>query len=220
MKPHAMFRKGLILAGLLCVLAGTAQAMVPGDSLAPATTRTIVPANTKASLLNVKVVPGFFWNTAGLELEATLSGSFSAGVVGHFKWGPGDGQRDNYRLVDQDYNHAGYLIDGFVRYFPLQPAPSGWYVQATASYGTLLYADASVRPYTLWMLRDLPKQADPLAPVAASQPYAFGVASGYQFLISRGHLIANLLGGAQLQFDEAQKPYVSLYFMPSVGFYF
>lgn len=229
---------------LLCFMwlaAGAAvpQGVVPPDaakvapSAPPQEDAGVRRADAIASPVNVKLLPALFWNTVGLEVEVALSGSFTLGVAGHAKWGPTDADRNNLRLLDQSYYDAGYLVEVFGRYYPLQPAPSGWYLQANAAHGNLLYADATTRPFTLLTLRDLPDQGSLTRRVSESKPYAFGLGSGYQFMIPSARLIVNLMGGVQMGFwdsptapqedltrDTDGRPYVFFYVAPSVGFYF
>ncbi|MGB3618915.1 MAG: hypothetical protein WBA12_12415 [Catalinimonas sp.] len=179
-------------------------------------------ASDVASPFNLKLMPGLFWNTLGLEAEVAVSGSFTVGVAGWGKWAPLDARRENLLLLDQPYHDPGYLVEVLGRYYPLQPAPSGWYVQANATWGNLLYTNAATRPFTFLTLRDLPNGGDLTARVAASEPYAFGVGSGYQFLIPAARLIVNLTGGAQVAFEGGDRSgaYVFFYAQPSVGLYF
>ena len=222
MNRWALWVAAMATAGTLVGQPQPAAGPAADSTVAVAPSEGVRRADAVASPFNVKLAPGLFWNTLGLEAEVALSGSFTLGVGAYGKWGARGAGRNHLLLLDQAYFEPGYLVELFGRYYPLQPAPSGWYVQGNVSYGTLLNSDASTRPFTLFTVRDLAQPGSLVRSVARSKPYAFGVGTGYQFLIPSARLIVNLMGGAQMGFGAGDYggAYLFFYAQPAVGFYF
>lgn len=172
----------------------------------------------KGKGISVKLVPAFFYNTVGLELEFPLSKSLTAGINFYGKLGRTDNETSNYRVRQNAALENGYLAEAAIKYY-FDEAPSGWYLQGSLGVGNLTYEDGSARPFSWLVTKPEFKNLNTPYEVPENNPFRVGLGGGYQWVIIPRHLVANFMGGVYY-FTSPDASYLSPYLAPSVGFIF
>lgn len=169
---------------------------------------------------NIKAMPALFWNSASVEMELPVHKSFSVAVSGTFKLGRTDGKQSNFRVNPAEYLDNGFRLDLHVRYFPVSHAPFGFYADAFASYGQIVYFDGTTRPYSL--LNRVKEKNDLRSPsnISKPQPFGAGVGVGYQVLLIPKKVVANFFFGVQSNIDGDNTIFLSGFVAPSLGILF
>jgi hypothetical protein len=169
---------------------------------------------------NIKAMPALFWNSASVEMEIPVHKSFSIAVNGTFKLGRTDGKQSNFRVNPAEYLDNGFRVDLHVRYFPVSYAPFGFYADAFASYGQIVYFDGTTRPYSL--LNRVKEKDDLRSPsnITKPQPFGAGAGVGYQILLIPKKVVANFFFGLQTNIDGDNTIFLSGFVAPSLGILF
>lgn len=168
---------------------------------------------------NLKVAPVLFWKTLITEFEYPLSSKFSIGLNVLTKFGRTDWGKKQQPIVKESLLENGLRFELALKYFITGDAPTGFYVSANGAWGNLIYFDGNVRPYTFhnhWKNTVDEASGKLLKPF----PFSGGIGAGYQLMILPKHIIANLMIGAQANFDNQQSLFISLYAAPSIGIIF
>lgn len=170
------------------------------------------------SAISVKFIPGFFWNTPGIELEFPMGENLSFAVNGFYKFGRTDGENANLKLRQNDALNNGYLAEGHLRYY-FKGSPFKFYAQAMVGYGNTYYADGSVRPFSLsgniGPFKGLNNLSEPLK----TNPLRVGLGGGYQWILSSRGLVVNCGFGIHNHTSE-EGTHFTFYLQPSIGFIF
>jgi len=171
--------------------------------------------------LNAKLMPAFYLNSLGLEVEYPLNDFFTIGINLIGKIGRTDGNRVVFKIRPETSQEASYRVELAAKYYISKNAPTGLYGQFNISFGNLLFFDGTNRPYTLhsrWKRFD----AGIRSPVEIVPPrdLSLGVGVGYQLVVIPKKIIANIMVGSQLFFEQDSGIYPSVYISPSLGYVF
>lgn len=169
---------------------------------------------------NIKLSPAFFWKTIGLELELPLGKKFSVGVNLFGKVGRTDGKKSNYKVTSQDFLKDGIRAELALKYYLKPTAPEGFYIQANFAYNQIVYSDGTTKPYSVNTHINNQRDTAASGEILKPYPYSAGIGVGYQIIFIPKHLIANILLGAQGNMDAYNKPFLSFYIAPSIGYKF
>lgn len=219
-------KTSFLLIGLLlsfCLWAEAPVKLTKSD-FAPGVkaTNNFLRYSSPVNALNVKLMPAFYWNSLGMEVEYPVMDMVSIGVNVIGKMGRTDGSNVVFKIRPENYQDAAYRVELAFKYYISKSAPLGFYGQFNISYGNLLYYDGTNRPYTMhskWKPYEEGQLRDPV-PLEAPKDYSFGVGAGYQLVIIPKKIIANVMVGTQLYLEQASGIYPSVYVAPSLGYVF
>lgn len=170
------------------------------------------------SAISVKIIPGFFWNTPGVELEFPIGENLSFAINGFYKIGRTDGENANLKLRQTESLNNGYLAEGSLRYY-FSGSPFKFYTQAMVGFGNLYYGDGSVRPFSLSGNISSFGGINSLETPDKVNPLRVGLGGGYQWLISSRGLVVNCGFGLHNHTTESGTHF-TFYLQPSIGFIF
>jgi hypothetical protein len=209
---------------LLCFVSSTAWGNSIGDDTPPGPTpKKKKKSQKEPSGLNVKFIPAFFWNSAGLEVEVPVANRLTVALSGYGKLGRTDSKKNNYVIPQEPFLENGYMVELAARYYPtLTPKPAGLYAQVAVNYGNLLYFDGTTRPFSInqrWRKlegNNLRNRSE----LKEFQPYGFSLGGGYQVMFVQRKIIANLGAGIQGNIAKSGGIGISVYVTPSIGIFF
>lgn len=209
---------------LLCFVSSIAWCNPTGGDTPPESTpKKKKKSQEESSGLNVKFIPAFFWNSAGLEVEVPVANQFTVALSGYGKLGRTDSKKNNYIVPQERFLENGYMVELAARYYPtLTPKPAGPYAQVAVNYGNLLYFDGTTRPFSInqrWrkLEGNNPRNRSELKEF---QPYGFSLGGGYQVVFVQRKIIANLGAGIQGNIAKGGGIEVFIYVTPSIGILF
>lgn len=172
--------------------------------------------------LNFKLMPAIYWGTLGLEIEYPVSrkmsfAGFFSGTIGR-----SDGPTNPLKIRTEAFLERGITVDLIARYFFTDDLPpEGFYGQANITYNSIMYYDGNTRPFTLHSRRDaIASDMNNPPNYTSPQPWSASLGVGYQLVVIPRHVIANVSLMVQGQLDHDNTPFVSLYFLPSIGYVF
>ena len=172
----------------------------------------------EAGGFSIKLIPGFFWETAGLEFELPLGGMVSLSLNGHYKYGNADQDKIQFIYGPEAYVENGYRAELAFKFYFGKTAPLGFYAQLQGGYTNIIYFDGTTRPFTVnsnWKEQKLNTPGF----IETPQPYEGGLGFGYQLDVSDG-VVFNIFAGAQVNFDKANNLFYSFFLTPSIGYKF
>jgi len=181
--------------------------------------------DSKTKRFNIKVQPAIYWVTGGIEFEYVTSAKFSVALFGAYKLSGVDYPvKKGYQ--GQDYMNDGYMAELLARYYitlnkrNIGLAPLGFYVQGFVNYSHLLYADGSVRPFSLnTRTRPSNSEGNQEDNFTFPNPMGGGIGAGYQVELLKNKVIANLTLGAQANSDN-RGIFFTFFASPSIGMMF
>ena len=180
-----------------------------------------VRQNQVAGGLNFKLMPALYWDCVGLEVEYPISDIMSVGLNILGQAGRTDAGDIVFKVRPEYYQQPAWRAEFALKYYLSSRAPIGFYVQANASYGNLLFFDGTNRPFTMhsrWKKFDKGLRA----PVELERPLPFstGIGAGYQLIIIPKKIVGNIMIGTQLHLSDQTRLYPALYLSPSLGLLF
>ncbi len=209
---------------IFCFLLVFTRIVIAGDgNHEPGMLSTIyaTQSNKASSLkgLNIKLIPAFFWNTVGIEVEYPLSMKLSLGTQLTGVLGRNDVGKNKFRVRPEGYHESGFGADIFVRYYFKENAPEGLYAQVYLSYSNYIYFDGNTRPFTLhnnWKETEKFRLAND---IEKPLPYTGGLGVGYQIKFVP-NLIGNVFLGIQGQMSNENEIMISVFLTPGIGYLF
>ncbi len=174
-----------------------------------------------AKRLNIKLLPAFFNNAVGVEIELPLGDKVSIGVNALAKLGRTDFNSTNFKVRPSDHWNDGYRAELALKYYFKKKGPSGLYAQVFGGINKMVFEDGNTRPYAL-ILRKKTTEQDlrTISEFKDTQMACGGIGFGYQTILVPKHLIVNIMIGTQINFDADNKLFLSGYLSPSIGYVF
>ena len=155
-----MFRSLLLV--LLCSISIFSQAESPSEIQSASSTSKMPLGFT------VRLVPAFFYNTYGLELEYPFNGQSTLGLNALYYTGSGSAKTDSSEVGDGTFADPGLLIELQYKFYFTGMAPTGLYAMLAVGYNSIAYPDGSTRPFTVFNTWDNQRAVD-ADPTAVSQ---------------------------------------------------
>jgi len=170
----------------------------------------------------IRLAPAPYWNTFGFEYEQSFKQNVTIGFNFTFTYG---------RDIDNDaFNQAAdansaILNEGYIfniiakRYF--NNTFNKTFLFSGIEYNSIEYFDIDKRPYTIINSLSFEKRTEILETytrVANLVGVNFGI--GYQNMMVPNHLIVNFQGGIATYLTVTNKPIVSFFVTPSIGYKF
>lgn len=166
----------------------------------------------------VKLVPSFFFQTAGVELEYRLTDNFTVGLNGYYRFGSEDNGTNLFQNSNDPSLKNSFMAEVVGKYY-FDAALSGFYAQAGVGVGDLVYGNGSARPFSFTQHLTENKTIGNTAEVLKPNPLRAQLGLGYQWIILPKRLVANFSGGI-MYFTNSKGTQFSPFLAPSVGFIF
>lgn len=162
--------------------------------------------------LTVRLVPAFFYNTYGIEVEYPVSKHSSFGFgASYYAYSPTNGST----VIDEG---EGLLAEIQYKYYFSGEAPMGLYAMVAAGYNDIDYPDGATRPFVLYDSFDFKSTAGETRSITTDL-YIASIGIGYQVIMIEPHLSGNVVLGAQFQNSDAGV-LTSMFIAPSFGWTF
>ncbi len=168
--------------------------------------------------LTVRLVPAFFNQTYGLEVEYPFNRNSTLGLNALYYVGSGTAQTDSSTAGDGTFADPGFLVELQYKYYFTGSAPIGLYAMLAAGYNSILYPDGATRPFTV--LNTWENQNTITGNVTSiPTPYIGSIGLGYQVIMIEPHISGNIVMGVQLQTGTTGL-LTNLFITPSLGWTF
>lgn len=167
--------------------------------------------------LTIRLVPSFFYDTYGLEVEYPLSRRHSLGLNTLYYTGSGVSKSES-STGQGAYAKSGYLAELQYKFYFMGVAPVGLYGMAAVGYNSIAYPDGSTRPFVLFNSWESQYDIDEYNN-SLPDPIVGSIGIGYQIIMIQPHISGNVVLGAQFQSGDSGL-LTSVFISPSLGWMF